>query len=172
MAQRDIHSRQRKQLFVDRKVQGALIVRAIGYWFFCLLTITLMLLCWRIVTGPARMFYMHFDDMWFHFGPALAASLILLPMVIVDLLRISNRFVGPMVRFRRMMKDLAAGKSVRPIVLRDGDFWQDYAKDFNALICHVERLTAELAAARQNDPASLSSADEAGAEPALTGSGH
>jgi hypothetical protein len=169
MSQHDFHRGQRRQLFVDTKVQGALIVRAIGYWCFCLLTITLMLLCWRILTGPARMFYMHFDDMSFHYGPALVASLILLPMVIVDLLRTSNRFVGPMVRFRRMMKDLAAGKQVRQIALRDGDFWQDYAKDFNALICHVERLTAELAAARQNDASSQPPVDE-GTEPKLVAS--
>jgi hypothetical protein len=153
-------------------VQGALIVRAIGYWAFCLLSITLMLLCWRIVTGPARMFYMHFDDMWFHFGPALVASLILLPMVVVDVLRISNRIVGPMVRFRRMMKDLADGKPVRQITLRDGDFWQEFAQDFNAVIVRVERLSADLEETRGSDsaPQTLKSTDQEGAEPVLSGS--
>jgi hypothetical protein len=173
MSNQDFHRGQRKQLFVDQKVQGALVVRTIGYWAFCLLSITLMLLCWRIATGPARMFYMHFDDMWFHFGPALVASLILLPMVVVDVVRMSNRFVGPMVRFRRMMKDLAAGKPVRPITLRDGDFWQDYAKDFNAVLRHVVRLSAVLEAAQQNDPAAQSApaSDDQDAEPELANSG-
>ena len=60
----------RKQLFVDPKVQGALIGRVILYWMVCLLTITMMLLCWRIVTGPARLFYLHFNDLWFFYGPA------------------------------------------------------------------------------------------------------
>ena len=172
MSQIDFHRGQRKQLFCDHKVQGALVVRVIGYWAFCLLSITLMLLCWRIVTGPARMFYMHFDDMWFHFGPALVASLILVPMVVVDVLRISNRIVGPMVRFRRMMKDLASGNPVRQITLRDGDFWQEFANDFNAVICRVERLSADLEAAQKNDPSSLpiEDKDEKGAEPALSGS--
>ena len=52
----------RKQLFVDPKVQGALVLRAVMYWVVCLIAITLMLLCWRILTGPARMFYTHFAD--------------------------------------------------------------------------------------------------------------
>ena len=34
----------RRQLFVDNKVQGALVMRSISYWFLCLLTVTLMLL--------------------------------------------------------------------------------------------------------------------------------
>ena len=91
----------RKHLFVEPKVQGALVLRAVLYWVTCLITITLMLLCWRILTGPARMFYTHFDDMWFHFGPAVIASFVLLPLVIVDIVRLSNRFVGPLLRLRR-----------------------------------------------------------------------
>ena len=67
----------RKQLFVDPKVQGALVARVVFYWVLCLITITLMLLCWRIVTGPARLFYTHFSDMWFFYGPALIASFLL-----------------------------------------------------------------------------------------------
>ena len=46
----------RKQIFVDAKVQGALVLRVALYWVFCLLTVALMLLCWRILTGPARLF--------------------------------------------------------------------------------------------------------------------
>ena len=72
----------RKQLFVDPKVQGTLVWRVILYWCVCLATITLMLLCWRILTGPARLFYYHFDDMWFYYGPALIASLLISFIVI------------------------------------------------------------------------------------------
>ena len=66
----------RKQLFVDPKVQGALVGRVMLYWVTCLVGITLMLLCWRIVTGPARPFYLHFNEMWFFYGPALIASIL------------------------------------------------------------------------------------------------
>ena len=128
----------RKQLFVDPKVQGTLVARAVLYWVICLITITLMLLCWRILTGPARMFYTHFDDMWFFYGPALIASFVLLPLVIVDVIRVSNRFAGPMLRLRRSMRALARGEHVDPIRFREGDFWQDFAESFNALATRVQ----------------------------------
>jgi hypothetical protein len=128
----------RKQLFVDPKVQGALVGRAILYWFVCLITISLMLMCWRIITGPARPFYMQFDDMWFFYGPALIASILLLPMVIIDIIRLSNRFAGPMLRLRRSMRALARGEHVEPIEFRGTDFWQDFADEFNQLLVRVQ----------------------------------
>lgn len=135
--------RLRKNLFVDPKIQGALVLRVAFYWFICLLTITLMLLCWRIITGPARLFYTHFDDMWFHYGPPLVASLVLLPLVAVDLIRLSNRFVGPLLRLRRSMRALARGEEVKPIRFRDSDFWQEFADEFNAILDRVRRDDAE-----------------------------
>jgi hypothetical protein len=123
----------RKRLFVEPRIQGHLVARVVFYWIVCLITITLMLLCWRIVTGPARMFYTHFDDMWFHYGPALVASFLLLPVVIVDIVRFSNRFVGPMLRLKQSMRRLADGEAVEPIEFRDSDFWRDMAVQFNAI---------------------------------------
>ncbi len=130
--------RNRRQLFVDPKVQGALILRVVLYWVICVVTITLMLLCWRILTGPARPFYVHFDEMWFHFGPALVASFLLLPLMIYDVVQISNRFCGPLFRLRRCVRALARGEYVAPISFRDGDFWPEFAQEFNALLVRLE----------------------------------
>ena len=129
----------RKRLFVDPKVQGALVLRVVLYWVVCLITISLMLLCWRVLHGPSRMFYTHFDAMWFHYGPALVASLLLLPLVIVDVVRVSNRFAGPLVRLRRCMRALARGEDVKPIQFREGDFWREFADEFNAVLARVQR---------------------------------
>jgi len=129
----------RRRFFVDPQVQGALILRVVLYWVVCLVTVTLMLLCWRIATGPARLFYTHFDDMWFHYGPAMVASCILLPLLVVDIVRLSNRFVGPLVRLRRAMRALARGEHVEPVSFREGDFWLEFAQEFNALLARVER---------------------------------
>ncbi len=128
----------RKQIFVDPKVQGSLVFRVIAYWTVCLLTILAMVLCWRMLTGPARPPITHLDDMWFQLGPALIASFILLPLVIYDIVRISNRFTGPLLRLRRCMRALAAGEQVKPIQFREGDFWKDLAKDFNAVAARVQ----------------------------------
>ncbi len=134
--------RHRKQLFVDPKVQGALVLRTVLYWFFCLLTMTIALLLWRLLTGPARLFFWHFDDLWHYYGPAAVASLLVLPLVIIDSVRLSNRFAGPLYRLRRDMRRLAAGETVRPIKFRDGDFWAEFADEFNAVAKKMDLLEA------------------------------
>ena len=128
----------RKRLFVDPEVQGALVLRVLLYWAVCLITIALMLLCWSIVRTP-RLSYNHLDNMWFHYGPALIASCVMLPMVVVDLIRLSNRFAGPLLRLRRSMWALARGEHVEPIQFREGDFWQEFAEAFNAILIRMQR---------------------------------
>lgn len=127
----------RKKLFVDPRVQGALMMRAVLYWFCCIVSITMFILCWRIVTGPARVFYTHFDELWFQMGPGLIASLLILPLVLVDVLRLSNRFVGPFYRIRQTMQRLAKGEKVTPVMFREGDFWQEVAEELNAVIARL-----------------------------------
>ncbi|HLA83819.1 MAG TPA: hypothetical protein VJL29_03415 [Thermoguttaceae bacterium] len=131
----------RRQLFVDPQVQGALLWRAVLYAFMCIVAMVLMLLSWRIVTGPARAFYYHFDDMWFFQGPALVAFLFILPVILLDLVRLTNRFAGPMIRLRRSMRALARGEHVEPIHFRDKDFWHDFAEEFNAVVAQVQGET-------------------------------
>jgi hypothetical protein len=141
----------RKKFFVDPKVQGALIARVVFYWVVCLITIALMLLCWRIITGPARIFYTHFDDMWFFYGPPAIASFLLLPLVVLDIIRMSNRFVGPLLRLRRSMRALAYGEHVEPIEFRDNDFWHDFADEFNAVNARITQLSAQLKSEREKE---------------------
>ncbi len=147
----------RRHLFVDPKVQGTFVVRAILYWVAFLITAALLLLCWRILTGPARMFYTHFNDMWFFYGPAIVASMLLLPLVVIDIVRVSNRLVGPMVRLRRSMRELARGEHVEPITFREGDFWQQFAEEFNSVVARVqsETDTAEPETERREEPISV-----------------
>jgi hypothetical protein len=140
----------RRQFFVDPKVQGALVLRVLLYWFVCLITITLMLLCWSVIRTP-RMFYTYLDDLWFQYWPALIASFILLPMVVVDVIKLSNRFAGPLVRLRRAMRALAQGEEVRPIKFRDNDFWQDFADEFNAIAARMQQVAPPSTPAPQTD---------------------
>jgi hypothetical protein len=130
----------RTQLFVDPEVQGALVARAIIYWVACMLSIALLLLCWRVLTGPVRPLWFHLENMWFFYGPAFIASLIVLPVAVTDMIRVSNRFAGPMTRLRQSMRALAKGRKVQPIEFRKDDFWYEFAEEFNAVVREVEAL--------------------------------
>lgn len=128
----------RRQFFVDPKVQGTLLARGASYWLLTCLTVFLGLLVWQTVNGPARIFYKQLDAIWFRYAPVFVLLALLLPIFAYDVLRVSNRFVGPMVRMRRAMKKLARGEQVAPVVFRDNDFWQDFATDFNEFIATMQ----------------------------------
>lgn len=129
----------RRQYFVDKSVQGRLVTRTISQWFCCLASIAIMLFCWRIATHPAETFSSHFFAVWSQAMPAFAGAVFLLPLVVMDVIKMSNRFVGPTVRLRNAMKRYAAGEEVRPVRFRDADLWHDMADDFNAMLARFNR---------------------------------
>ena len=132
-------NRYRRTIFlVDREVQGSLMIRVAVYWLFWLLSISLMIICWNAYTGPSRRFLELVTDLYFRHGPALAASLIVLPVVMMDALRMSNRFVGPIYRLRQGLRDLADGKPTQPINFRDNDFWRELGDEFNRAAATVK----------------------------------
>lgn len=129
----------RRQIFCDREVQSALMLRVVMYWLFCLLTITLMLVCWNVITGPPRRFLPIATELYQRYAPAMVASLLVLPIVMVDVVRLSNRFVGPIKRLRDGMTALAEGEEVRPMKFRDHDFWASLADLFNSIALRTRR---------------------------------
>jgi hypothetical protein len=156
----------RKQLFVDKDVQGVLLARVGVYWACCLITVTLLLLCWRILMGPSRELYVHLDYLWYHYRPILLAAFILLPILLADTLRLSNRFAGPMVRLRRGLTELADGRTdVAPVHFRSGDFWHEFASEFNRVVERVQQYPsppgsdAASRATNQNAPISHDETD-------------
>lgn len=144
----------RRQILCDREVQGALMVRVVMYWLFCLLTITLMLVCWSVVSGPPRRFAPLMADLYQRYAPALAASLLVLPIVMIDVIRLSNRFVGPIKRLRDGMTALAEGEDVSPMKFRDHDFWAQLADLFNTIAAKKNRPTLRKHPALLADPIS------------------
>ncbi|MBX9788917.1 MAG: HAMP domain-containing protein [Pirellulales bacterium] len=128
----------RKQLFVDPHVQGALIARIIGYWLSCLLTVIVMVVNWRILTEGDKLWHQQLTDIWRSMGPAFVVALVLLPIALYDILRLSNRVVGPIVRLRSALRALARGERLQPIRFRDGDFFGELAEEFNAVLAQLE----------------------------------
>ena len=92
----------------------------------------------RILVNPVRAAQTHFNDILFHYGPAIVVGVLLLPLAVFDVLRLSNRFVGPFFRLRGAMRQLARGERVDPIFFRRGDFWQEFADEFNAVAARLE----------------------------------
>jgi hypothetical protein len=135
----------RKRLIADLQVQGALTVRVVIYWMLCLVAIGTLLLLWRMVVSPLSPFDQQLRDLWGLYRPAAVVSLLLLPIVILDMLRLTNRFAGPLFRMRGVMRALAQGKPVNAVQFRKDDFWQDFARDFNVVAARLQQLQCGVA---------------------------
>ena len=131
-------SYKRRQKFVDRQVQGSIVLRTAIYWVLCMFILGLMLFVWQVLSSPAEPFLIHITAMWQQYGPVAIASVLILPILIIDIVGLSNRFAGPMYRLRRSLRQLADGEPVAPVKFRNNDFWADTADDFNCLLARIQ----------------------------------
>ena len=127
----------RRRVLVDRKLQGSLLFRVALYWLCCQLSMALMLGCCLALDESPRSSAAWLQQIWVQYGQALIASLLVLPLVLLDCLVISNKFAGPMLRLRRAMKQLADGQPVAPIRFRRGDFWGEFTTEFNRVLARI-----------------------------------
>ena len=145
----------RNQLMTDESVQGELLFRAIIYWFFCLLAVSLLVVGWSLYSGPPRPLSVIIQDSLLRNAPAFFGSVVLLPIVLVDVLKVSSRFVGPIHQVRSALRRAAAGESTPRVAVRKEDFWQDLAFYANEVL--ARQSMAEFAG---NDGDANAAADE------------
>jgi hypothetical protein len=140
---------QRSQNFVDSPVQGALLRRIFLHWcsFFFVLAAAVVSLE-TLLGDPAKNFSDRFWQEANSFKLIAVVMLSLLPAFMLDTIRFSNRFVGPVSRLRRGLRELKEGKAER-IQFRGNDFWTEMGNEFNGLIDLVEAQRYEIARLRQ-----------------------
>jgi hypothetical protein len=141
----------RWRIFVDRPIQGALLCRALMYWMVSLLMQQLIVFLFVLVTSSAADFGLSGARLFWHIEVSIIASLAILPIMLLDILKLSHRWVGPLFRLRASLHDLSLGQPVPPIRFRDGDFWQDLARDVNVVTAELNRLRAK---SQEFDPSS------------------
>jgi nitrogen fixation/metabolism regulation signal transduction histidine kinase len=61
----------------------------------------------------------------------------LLPVFVVDTIKISHRFAGPVYSLRRALREIAEGKPPRKLKFRRHDFWHELADDYNAMLLRL-----------------------------------
>jgi nitrogen fixation/metabolism regulation signal transduction histidine kinase len=107
--------------------------------------------CWMVLFDRPASSTEFFVRAWRQTIPTLLASVLLLPLVLLDCVRFSNRFVGPLFRLGRAMDRLADGQRVHNIVFRQGDFWFQLAQTFNRLNERIIQLEQQVKAAQARE---------------------
>lgn len=136
----------RKQNFVDSTVQGALLRRIVLHWFLYFVVAGLAIVTLQaMLSGPNGEPLM--TRVWQEAGEFTLVGLILIcifPAFLLDTIRFSNRFVGPVGRLRRYLRQLGQDGNTERLSFRGGDFWSEMAEEFNVVATTVEEQAAEI----------------------------
>ena len=134
----------RKKNFVDNKVQGALLRRIFSHWllFFGVAGGSLLLL--QTLLGDSNVPVMErLKQQMSEFTLFAIVMAALFPGFMLDTVRFSNRFVGPIGRLRRHLQQLSHGDTSE-CSFRGNDFWTEAAEEFNAVADLVKSQREEI----------------------------
>ena len=148
------HKRRKK--YVDHDVQGALVVHFARCWLLSVAAAGGLTLLGWVFISPG----LHFVGLHAFIAQVLpmalvgvGASLLVLPLLLMHLVRLSNRFAGPVYRLQRHIRDVANGGTPSVLKFRSDDFWLDLPDAYNDLL-------ARLAEAEQTTVATNNSESE------------
>jgi hypothetical protein len=137
---------QRRKKFVDVKVQGALARRLIFHWVIFLVVASVVAVLLQVLNDPLRPAGEHVGQAWAMHGPFFVVMIFLLPVYVLDTIKLSHRFAGPIVNMRQSMRAISEGEPPRKLQFRQNDFWHELADDYNAMLTrlapHVEDAPA------------------------------
>ena len=130
----------RSKIYVDKDVQKALLHQLVMQWVAVFsIMFVILVLAEVLKSGFSLDFAGAFLSALRKNTALFVAILVMSPCIVYQLIRLSHRFVGPMVSFRRSLCDLAEGKEVEPLYFRKNDFWCDIAENFNTILETVQQ---------------------------------
>ncbi len=141
----------RRLILVDRKVQWAIVRQSVMHWLGHTLVAAVYLAMLELLLGGLKPWSEHWRTIWPLAASLLLSLLLLLPKFIYDSLQLSNRFVGPVTRLRRSLRELAEGRPLAPVKFRKGDYWQEMAGELNRAVEALRKQRADDEAATADD---------------------
>jgi hypothetical protein len=136
---------QRSRYLIDPKVQWSIAGMITYHWavfLLCLVTISAMVQV--MVAAGHHPFVNSLTEAIRAHLPILGMMVLMLPIFLRDMLKMTNRFAGPMYRLRLSLSSLSNGRPTSKIRFRSKDFWQEVADDFNTILGRIEELESEI----------------------------
>jgi hypothetical protein len=136
-----MNNKKRTTFLVDPTVQWAIGRRVILHWMLfavCLIAVNVMLR--TILTMTDMPFGEAIRTAAMHQVSVIIVMAVMLPMFVLDTMKLSNRFAGPMYRLRNALVKIPTGEPMKALTFRTGDFWSEVAEDFNCVANHHELL--------------------------------
>ena len=149
----------RQRVWVDKRVQGVLIGRIVLYWAAAMLYVGLGTVCFQYYQHPDWSLVQHAQELFLLVWPWLPSAVLCLPLVVFDIIRVSNLFVGPIYRLRSHLSELHLNPDCPPLKFRDDDYWHDLTEPIHRLQSELLARKSEVARLRQLADGKLSATD-------------
>lgn len=123
----------REQLLIEQDVQLSLIMRAVLYGAACMTYFTVIQFFTQATSHPGTSTWdtvLSLTDEAIYWVPGF---FMLGPLMVYDMLRITNRVAGPIFAMRRQMSLLNKGEESRQLKFRNDDYWDSLACEFNSI---------------------------------------
>ena len=118
-------------------------LRLLLHWAIFLAVASLVTYCMQVLYNPFQSNAERLQQLWWTYGPFLLVLLFLLPVFVLDTIRFSHRFVGPIYRLRRTIHNSTLQGGVPPVLkFRDSNFWQGLAEDFNQMVDRISNRSS------------------------------
>lgn len=128
----------RKKVWVD-PFQTKLSLRIGAYLVVFFVVFCNFLFAWKMLEeGPIDPAQQFLDTLRSN-APVLICLIVLVPVMAWDTIRFSHKLVGPVIRFRKTLQEMADGEPVRPIKLRDGDYLTEMRDEFNRMLEELQK---------------------------------
>ncbi len=134
----------RQQVWVDKSVQGVLVGRVILYWVCALMYVGIGSACFQYNQNPEWTITKHAQVLFGQIWPWLPTAILILPLSIYDIVRMSNLFAGPVFRLRKHFAALRNDIACAPLTFREDDYWRDLAAPINDMQAEILRLRSLL----------------------------
>lgn len=152
----------RKKIFVSAMIQGRMLTRLAMYWIFYHVVLWhAMFVCHymeyrgELLGGsPAVPFGELYASFVLDHYSLVVCALAVSPIVAWDMLRLTHRVAGPLVRLQRSLSEMAQGKVPEKIRLRKGDLLlglQNAFNDYLDCLSHRDGATNHVAEAEKSD---------------------
>lgn len=125
----------RRKLYVSGPIQGRLLKKFCIYWVIYHVLLGMFLVVNTLVSSshPESVGQL-LTTIWYEHHRLIALVTATFPIVFVGILRTTHRIAGPLIRFERALAEMAEGKRIEKIRLRQHDMLVEFQDAMNAFI--------------------------------------
>jgi len=155
----------RTRKFVNARVQGRVVSRVAAYWILYHIVLWHGLFVFRYaqvrMSGDESQVLQSVGSMYWQFCidhvPLLMAALLIMPLFMLDFIRLTHRIVGPLIRTGEALHQLMRGEHVPSVEFRKGDLLTEFETTFNDFLAFYDDQRSEPERSR---PAFATSCDD------------